>query len=126
VAKKIKTLPANLEYLAWEECSGCRRFDFHLASACDKWLYSIHDCGLVVIFRGIVGSVGTATTFIGGDVGLIPTLCTIEVWQWTFRSRTVWLVKKSNGQDQLYFAALDIDKEDIDRTKPLFSGLHIM
>ena len=41
-----------------------------------------------------------ATTFVGGDVGSIPTCCALEVWQWTFGSRTVWLVNKSAGQLQ--------------------------
>jgi hypothetical protein len=48
------------------------------------------------------GLVGKATTFIGGDVGLIPTCCALEVWQWTFWSRTVWLVNKSAGQHPFY------------------------
>ena len=48
------------------------------------------DCGLV----------GRATTFVGGDVGSIPTGGALEVWPWTFGSRTAWLVNKSAGQPQ--------------------------
>jgi hypothetical protein len=48
------------------------------------------------------GLVGRASTFVGGDVGSIPTCGALEVWQWTFGSRTVWLVSKSAGQPQLY------------------------
>ncbi len=45
---------------------------------------------------------GRATTFVSGDVGSIPTCGALEVWQWTFGSRTVWLVNKSAGQPQFY------------------------
>ncbi len=48
----------------------------------------------------ICGLVGRATTFVGSDVGWIPTCCAFEVWQWTFGSRTVWLVNRSAGQPQ--------------------------
>ncbi len=61
---------------------------------------------------GICGLVGRATTvtvtFVGGDagVGSIPTCGALEpeVWQpeWTFGSRTVWLVNRSAGQPQFY------------------------
>ena len=30
---------------------------------------------------GICSLVGRATTFVGGDVGSIPTCCALEVWQ---------------------------------------------
>jgi hypothetical protein len=33
-------------------------------------------------------------------VGSIPTCGALEVWQWTFGSRTVWLVDKSAGHPQ--------------------------
>jgi hypothetical protein len=36
----------------------------------------------------------------GGCVGSIPTCGALEVWQWTFGSRTIWLVNKSAGQPQ--------------------------
>jgi hypothetical protein len=49
---------------------------------------------------GICGLVGRATTFVWGDVGSIPTCGALEVWQWTFGSRTVWLVNESAGQPQ--------------------------
>jgi hypothetical protein len=51
---------------------------------------------------GICGLVGIATTFVGCDVGSIPTCGALEVWQWTFGSslRTVRLVNKSAGQPQ--------------------------
>jgi hypothetical protein len=42
---------------------------------------------------GRCGLVGRATTFVGGDVGSIPTCGALEVRQWTFGSGTVWLVK---------------------------------
>ncbi len=35
-------------------------------------------------------------------MGSIPTCGSLEVWQWTFGSRTVWLVNKSAGQPQFY------------------------
>ncbi len=35
-------------------------------------------------------------------MGSIPTCGALEVWQWTFGSRTVWLVNKSAGQPQFY------------------------
>ncbi len=53
-----------------------------------------------LVVRGICGLVGRVTTFVGGDVGSIPTCCVLEVWQWTFGSRTVWLINKSAGQPQ--------------------------
>jgi hypothetical protein len=34
----------------------------------------------------ICGLVGRATTFVGVDVGSIPTCGALEVWQWTFGS----------------------------------------
>ncbi len=49
---------------------------------------------------GICGLVGRATIFVGDGVGSIPTCGALEVWQWTFGSRTVWLVNKSAGQPQ--------------------------
>ncbi len=48
----------------------------------------------------ICGLVGRATTFVGGDVGLIPTCCALEVWQWIFGSITVCLGNNSAGQPQ--------------------------
>ncbi len=54
------------------------------------------------MISGICGLVGRATTFVGGDVGSIPTCGALEVWQWTFGSRTVWLVNKSAGQLQFF------------------------
>ncbi len=52
------------------------------------------------LIQGICGLFGKATTFVGGDVGSIPACCALEVWQWTFGSRTVWLVNNSAGQPQ--------------------------
>jgi hypothetical protein len=55
---------------------------------------------------GICGLVGKATTYVGGDVGSIPTCGALEVWRWTFGSRIVWLVNKSAGQPQFTVMAL--------------------
>jgi hypothetical protein len=44
-------------------------------------------------------------TFVGGDVGSIPTCGALEVWQWTFGPRTVRLVNKSAGQPQFEVAS---------------------
>ncbi len=49
---------------------------------------------------------GRATTSVGCDVGSIPTCGALEVWQWTFGSRTVWLVNKSAGLPQFIFDTL--------------------
>ena len=48
----------------------------------------------------ICGLVGRATTFVGDDVGSIATCGALEMWPWTFGSRTVWLVNKSARQPQ--------------------------
>jgi hypothetical protein len=40
----------------------------------------------VFIRIGVCGLVGRVTTFVGDEVGSIPTCCTLEVWQWTFGS----------------------------------------
>ncbi len=57
----------------------------------------IPDVPAVQVYVGICGLVGRATTCVGVDVGSIPTCSALEVWQWTFGSRTVWLVNKSAG-----------------------------
>ncbi len=54
----------------------------------------------ILINIGICGLVGRATTFAGSDADSIPTFGALEVWQWTFGSRTVWLVNISAGHPQ--------------------------
>jgi hypothetical protein len=43
---------------------------------------------------------GSDWTRARSNVGSIPTSGALEVWQWTFGCRTVWLVNKSAGQPQ--------------------------
>jgi hypothetical protein len=50
---------------------------------------------ITTIIVVICGVVGRASTFVCGDVGSIPTCGTLEVWPWTFGSRTMWLANKS-------------------------------
>ncbi len=56
-----------------------------------------------VIIGGICGLVGNATTFVGGDVGpdSFPTCSALVGWQWTFGSRTAWLVENQLGKPSL-------------------------
>ncbi len=68
-------------------------------SVSKKFSNVIHN-SLVSILSGICDLFGKATAFVGGDVGLIPICGALEVWQWTFGSRTVWLVNKSADYSQ--------------------------
>jgi hypothetical protein len=69
-----------------------------------EWPASEHS-RLYSIYSGLVGR---ATTFVGGDVGSIPTCGALEVWQWTFGSRTGWMVNKSAGQPQFFYCTASL------------------